>query len=139
MAIQRHIPRPQTVQKTGDTSRVLNVPAIREQQVPTIQRNRFLFKYHVEFVDEIMQVLQATQRQVPVVQTVQTTVEIPQRQLVQVIVEVVDVRQSMPVIMQRRDDQTEASSSGSSCTEKTVEFPQMQFVELSAHSQCRIS
>ena len=55
---------------------------IREHQVPTIKKNRFLFKYHVEVVDEIMQVLQATRRQDPVVQTVQTTVEIPQRQFI---------------------------------------------------------
>ena len=67
---------------------------IREQQVPTIQKNRFLFKYHEEVVDEIVQVLQATRRQVPVVQTVQTTVEIPQRQ-------VIDGDIDSPVIMQR--------------------------------------
>ena len=72
----------------------MNVPGIREQQVPTIQKDRFLFKYHVEVVDEIIQVLQATRHQVPVVQTVQTIVEIPQRQFM-------DGDIDRPVIMQR--------------------------------------
>ena len=41
----------------GDASSVVDVPVIREQQVPTIQKNRLLFKYHVDVVDEIFQVL----------------------------------------------------------------------------------
>ena len=55
----------------GDTSRVVGRRSTR---------SRKRVKYQVEAIDEIIQVLQAMQRQVPVVQTAQKTVEIPQRQ-----------------------------------------------------------
>ena len=75
----------------------------------------------MEIVDEIIKVSQATQRQDPAVQTVQTNVDILQRQFMQVIVEVVDVRQSILVILQCLDDQREASPRGSSCTREDSE------------------
>ena len=49
----------------------------------------------MEVIDEITQVLQAMRRQVPVVETVQKTVEIPQRQFI-------DGDIDRPVIMQRQ-------------------------------------
>merc|ERR1711945_20320 len=69
----------------------------------------------VQFIDKVVDIPVVAQRQIPMVQTVQKTIEIPQLQYVDKVVDV-------PVVQVVQVPQVQV-------VEKTVEIPQLQIVE----------